>query len=174
MCGLWGEKSGRTSLTTSGMFECEVMTIATCCQVTSAHIHTQTPTHLPTHSHTSSGLLAHLRTLPQSYFQWHALGKKGSVPTDKQLCICQANICINTIPQRNIYIFLWLMSLLIILLICFSQCIYTHIHSCVTLLLSGTWLNMWHGLRRTAGRPEPLSIKYFNTQALLKFIHRRF
>lgn len=150
------------------------MTIATCCQVTSAHIHTQTPTHLPTHSHTSSGLLAHLRTLPQSYFQWHALGKKGSVPTDKQLCICQANICINTIPQRNIYIFLWLMSLLIILLICFSQCIYTHIHSCVTLLLSGTWLNMWHGLRRTAGRPEPLSIKYFNTQALLKFIHRRF
>lgn len=49
----------------------------------------------------------------------------------------------------------------------------THVRS-VTLGLPGTWLNMWHGLRRTAGRPEPLSIKYFNTQALLKFIHGRF
>lgn len=34
---------------------------------------------------------------------------------------------------------------------------------------------MWQGLSHTAGRSaEPLSIKYFNTQALLKFIHGRF
>jgi len=75
-----GGESGRTPLTT-GMFECEVMTLAPCCQSDKCP---HTLPHFTALSHTSSGLLAHLHTRPQSYLQWGTHGEKGS---NQLLCL---------------------------------------------------------------------------------------